>query len=314
MYFGKVSLFLPWVIDVYIAAQLTSIPDLEFLSSNFSKLQLIGTNELRDCVKEKTWCFYGDSTLEETIQDIVVLLSGGSGEKAREYFGYVNGRVSHTHEFELEREVHVYFENEGRRPWRRMRIEVPDIGFSLRHHFTGHRNINENGEGISALANYLTVNWKEIYSACDEIVINSGPHDWERGQTWTNEQFIPQLRGILEFLDGVIGASNSPKVYWKGSAWYALQEFGTPFNISFNEIVSSEFEAAQMLNGSLVHFIDVSKVLSKFPLMTEKFKIARDVHIGYSGAKLNVKGSLLWTSVSTQTVLCTLCNISGFSF
>ena len=269
------------------------------------------TNSFRHCVTNKTWCIYGDSTIEETIHDMSALLAGLNTQERLNFYRLLN--TEHTkRNISLGLGVLVLIENEGHeRSHRLMKVYCQQIGFELKHRFTGHRILNENSEGITALILHLMENWKYLAETCDEILINSAAHDWSRGAEWMHEEYIDNLESLLRFLRIVHSNNTKPHMFWKGNAWYAYKSFDGYGRYAFEEQLRSEYRVYEALKDSSVKFINVSDALTALPEMPQTAKIDRPgPHIGQAGARLEQEGSLMWTTASTQRVIEEMCEWS----
>ena len=132
----------------------------------------------------------GDSELEETMHDILVLLSGIGADVSRvlDYYRQMSTPLhADVPEHVVFNDVAINFTGKwGPKfgPWLRSHriteATCPSIGFSLHHRFTGHRVVYENGEGVAGLLYYLKSEEARAVELanCDIFVLNSASHDF----------------------------------------------------------------------------------------------------------------------------------------
>ena len=138
----------------------------------------------RKCLRQKSMLFLGDSTMEETIDDLVILLSGiGSNVSSFGSYLFESSLASHMHplykKIDLPRNITVEYFG-GRR---NMTVTSHVLGLRIRYRFTGHHHLLRNFEGI------LSFFHRDFSAELDcllggrgcirpsIIVLNSGLHD-----------------------------------------------------------------------------------------------------------------------------------------
>ena len=154
------------------------------------------SNSVRKCFQHKNLLFLGDSTMEETIDDINILLSGIGSQNISTFGSYLfeSSLASHIHppykQINLPGNITVEYFG-GRR---NMTVTSHTLGLRIRYRFTGHHHLFRNYEGI------LTFFHPEFSAELDcllgrngcirpsIIVLNSGLHD-SRGHNNASKLF-----------------------------------------------------------------------------------------------------------------------------
>ena len=125
-----------------------------------------------------------------------------------------------------------------------------------------------------------------------------------------NENYLPHVQALATFIQ-IVSTPNSPRVFWKGNAWYAFQNFDGYKITTFERQLDAEFRVYDIVTARAIHFINVSSALANLPVMSSFWKVQYPgPHIGHAGARFEINGSLLWTSISTQKVINDMCVIS----
>jgi hypothetical protein len=219
-----------------------------------------------------------------------------------------------------------------------MTVRVPEINFELFHRFTGHRVLFHNGEGISALLSIIASLFSSDLSDCDILLMNSANHDYQHCQNAMNaattsstpvtnegcmEEYFRYVKGLPPLLqslfpEGKNGKGNPISFYWKSEAFSAYHEGGfipVALKMKYEELVVDLFRqsspSSTVSGGSItssvsssIHFINLTSSLVYLPLM----KHARFAHIGQNSVLDDESQPLLlWSSLSTQTVLNAIC-------
>ena len=172
------------------------------------------------CLRQKSMLFLGDSTMEETIDDLVMLLSGiGSNVSTLGSYLFDSSLASHIHppykKIELPRNITVEYFG-GRR---NVTVTSNVLGLRIRYRFTGHHNLLRNFEGIltffhNDFSAELDCLLGERGSGCVRpsiVVLNSGLHD-SRGHN-NASTFSFYLKKLLS----KIQEEPSTRVIWKAN-------------------------------------------------------------------------------------------------
>jgi hypothetical protein len=276
--------------------------------------RLYDRNATRQCFNGKKLCVLGDSTIEETIHDIIFLLSG-IGPDMRKIIDYcIAVRAASTpRQFRFD-DVDISLQGSGGsgdRAHRLMSVTVPGI--------------NSNGGGVSGLLYALSTLFQTSLADCDILLMQSASHDHQRcsyeAANMTGiclEEYIEGVRALpvlLEtlFTDGLNSKGKKIEYYWKGEALVAHNS-GDFVSVStkkaLEERVHNILRAAgpRPITSSRpdIRFINLTDALLQLPAM----KHARVVHIGQNSKVADSPTPLLWSSVSTQVVLNSLCGKS----
>ena len=295
----------------------------------------------RSCLQNKKLCVLGDSTLEESIHDIIVLLSGMGVDKSRVHAYYDKMRYA-THPIKMtidDIDMNLMGSgNSGDRAHRLMEVNIKAINFTLYHHFTGHRLIGANGEGITALIfRVQDLFYSKLYD-CDVLLFNSAAHDFQ--QQYDNQdcqqepqaanstclfEFVDHVKELRALLTGLYGNTSfysSPaaaahpkstvKLYWKGDAYSAGIGGFIPNSVkmALEAKVAAEFRSVDSKSISSgvpnlpVTFINITGPIAEIPF---KMTHARIHHIGQNSNREKSPISLLWSSMSTQVILDHIC-------
>ena len=307
--------------------------------------RLFDQSATRKCLTGKKLCVLGDSTIEETIHDMVVLLSGIGNDvnRVKTYFDamiYTNQPTA----MDIE-DVHLKLSGSGRtgdRAHRVMNITIPLLNFSLYHHFTGHRKIEANGEGITALLYRLEDLFPSKLSDCNILLMNSAAHDFQGEADNPDCQIYPQLKNstcLQYYMPNVtalhrlvdrlykqhyantsgsnentensnINSRKNVKVFWKGDAHSAniagFIDNNVKLDLERKVAYSFRHSTAALENEHLlpITFINITGPLSELPFVMHH---ARIHHIGQHSKREQSNMPLLWSSVSTQVILNSIC-------
>ena len=285
---------------------LTDIPDFDNqlplnIVENKYVNKLYDHKGITSCLRNKTLCIYGDSLIEETIHDIMILLSGIGADKKRihNYLQIAAGSGS-KHKITLDINDITIALNEvmGANHHRTYRAFSPQINFTLRHNFTGHRNPSKNLGGIRDLTHNLAREAK-VLNECDIIVLNSAQHDIQRGSDAIGYQYD------LEDLFSLVSVLRKPnsQVFWKGNIVVeSLQHYHT--HLLYNCVLQ---KVLSYTRNSFVQYINTTYIYTALPP-----RESSNPHIGGGDYDIrdhypNSKYSLMWSSAVTQVVLNHIC-------
>jgi hypothetical protein len=186
---------------------------------------LYDSKATRKCLNNTKVCVLGDSTIEETIHDLEILLSG-VGERldlVEKHFQLMK-QLKRPQTQPLN-DLILNLRGSGMaddRAHRLMDIKTSpnpsSFRFQLFHRFTGHRNIGGNGEGISGMLYYLDLVQNDSRSHdnddladCDIFLLNSANHDYRHCNDYLVAQNYTATDPECEFLDTVYPAVGGKK-------------------------------------------------------------------------------------------------------
>ena len=302
------SSFIPLSCGVFDCKEtnLTDIPDfdnqlpLNIIENKYIS-KLYDQKGLTSCLQDKTLCIYGDSLMEETIHDIMILLSGIGGDKKRiqSYLQIAAGSGAHGKiTLDINNITIVMNEIIGWNAHRTYRAFSPQINFTLRHNFTGHRDPSKNYGGIKDMI-YILAREAKTLDGCDIIILNSVQHDIHRE---TKSKDYEHDLEVLLSLVSVLRKHNS-QVFWKGnivvdSLLYHRQ------HLSYNSVLK---KVLSYTRNSFVQYINTTHIYSALPP-----RESSDPHIGGGDDDIrnnypNSKYSLMWSSAVTQVVINHIC-------
>ena len=172
----------------------------------------------RACLSGRNFLFLGDSTMEETIDDLVMLLSGiGSNFTLFGAYLFESSLASHLHppykRIDLPRNITVEYFG-GRR---NMTVTSHLLGLRIRYRFTGHHHLLRNFEGIlSFFHRDFSVEFDCLLGGCGSarpsiIVVNSGLHD-SRGHNNASTFFTHLHKLFTKFQE-----KPSTRIIWKAN-------------------------------------------------------------------------------------------------
>lgn len=157
--------------------QLSDIPDIQtnngsiisYIQQHYPTFQFYDTKKTRQCLSGKKLLFLGDSTMSETVDDLVILLSGMNIDRSKShphdtletyvanvskasYGPLVNGKYHQSTylRLSLAGNVTVEFLSSGRRT---INVSCSSIDFDSKMRFIGHDNLRKNYLGIATLEN-----------------------------------------------------------------------------------------------------------------------------------------------------------------
>ena len=174
--------------------------------------------ETRKCLQRKNILFLGDSTMEETIDDLVMLLSGiGSNDSTLGSYLFESSLASHIHppykKVDLPRNITVEYFG-GRR---NMTVTSHTLDLRIRYRFTGHHHLLRNFEGVMTFFHKAFSAELECLlggSGCIRpsiIVVNSGLHDSRGHNNASTFSFY------LSRLFSTLQDNQSTRVIWKAN-------------------------------------------------------------------------------------------------
>jgi len=194
-----------------------------------------------------------------------------------------------------------------------MDVYFPRLNFSLFHLYTGHRNVEEAGEGITALI--LALQTLTNLKSCDILMLQSAAHD--HGRMASSGCFSPTYKGpdciaeykahvkeVADILGSIFPSNSSTKIYWKGESFRAYRD-RTMIFVPLSVKLHMEEYVADILKNTSVQFVNISKALAYLPTMRTNW-IA---HIGQYSQLDKSSLPLLWTFVSTEALLNRICKL-----
>ena len=165
-------------------SQLSDIPDIRnnnrsiisYIKQHYPSFQFYDTLKTRRCLAGKKLLFLGDSTMSETVDDLIILLSGMNIDHDHDYeihnhslpqdalqtyvanvskasYGTIlKGRYHQSNylQLSLSGNITVEFLSGGRRT---INVTCPSIDFDSKMRFIGHVNVKKNYLGIATLEN-----------------------------------------------------------------------------------------------------------------------------------------------------------------
>lgn len=273
----------------------------------------------RKCFAQKRMLFLGDSTMEETIDDIVILLSGiGSNRTRMEDYLFQSSLSSHVHppykKIELPGNVTVEYFG-GRR---NVTVTSNKLDLHLRYRFTGHHNMFRNFEGI------LTFFQEDFSTELDcllghgglhcvqptTVVVNSGLHDARGHNNATTFAFY--LNKLFERFNSTI--TPPPRVVWKANILSSdLKRFETLPQFDLHAYQLARQWGAEYVNTTVAY----DAVSRSAPELLGKTSTDEFLHIGsiakdkFHREKRHRKSyswhSLAMSSLATQLLLHAIC-------
>ena len=157
--------------------QLSDIPDIQtfnrsiiyYLQQHYPSFQFYDTRKTRQCLSGKKLLFLGDSTMSETVDDLVILLSGMNIDRNKShphdtletyvanaskasYGTLLRGKYHQSNylRLSLAGNITVEFLSSGRRT---INVSSSSIDFDSKMRFIGHVNLKKNYLGIATLEN-----------------------------------------------------------------------------------------------------------------------------------------------------------------
>ena len=151
---------------------------------------LYDTDKTRKCLKDKYIVFLGDSSLTETVHDIIFLLTrlAVNDDLLAKYMKDCIGhrdKAFNDYEFKIPHDTTAYVELHPLYGHRNLTYSLPDYNIYIRHRFTGGTRLVDNHDGVPGM---LMANVIDEYrcllgdpnTACrkpDIVIIKSGHHD-----------------------------------------------------------------------------------------------------------------------------------------
>jgi len=256
--------------------------------------------------------------MEEGIHDIAVLLAGiGSDREAVfRYFETVKSKVPMN--ISLPRGVEITLLCAEYHAHRIMEIRLKDdTDFLLSHWFTGHRRLDENGEGIEALI-YTVVHKWHILQSYDIIVMNSAAHDYNHGPGYMKSFYFKYIDNLLNTINVLTlqhdlqrrqrfanrDMKKEIKFVWRGNTVAAHHQ---AIYFSEEEMEGFETKVANLIEStsSYMVFVNLSSGLKHLPTMPSY--LPGNNHIGQAAHIHRHPFPFLWTSLCTQMTLDGIC-------
>ena len=272
----------------------------------------------RKCLANKQLLFLGDSTMEETIDDLNILLSGIGSQNVSTFGSYLfeSSLASHIHppykRIDLPRNITVEYFG-GRR---NMTVTSNVLGLRVRYRFTGHHHLFRNYEGI------LTFFHPDFSAEFDcllggngcmqpsIIVINSGLHD-SRGHNNASLFALYLNKLLAKFQE----QPSTKRIIWKSNL-ISEEIVRIHHNLPlFNDLARNitQQRKLQYVNSTLAYDI----VAQGAPYLLRKTSTDNFLHIGsiakdkFHRERYHRKPyswhSLAMSSLSTQLLLSEIC-------
>jgi hypothetical protein len=211
------------------------------------KTNFWSSSSTKECLRGKTVLFLGDSTMTESVEDLLLLLTGDVANVSAfaESVTTVTGQKHMTWSSHLG-EVHANFLHTHRN----LTITMPDDKIVLKHRFMGHVDLNDNMMGVTTFLDESVKSEIQGYLSAlrpDVIVVNSGLHN--ENATYF-EQYFPQVarENVMPWLDAGI------RVVWKSNMFYS--SWGNE-----NDMVKMNLLAKDTLAGTGVEWVSVNDAL-----------------------------------------------------
>ena len=299
-------------------ANITQIPDFsghlprKILLSTIMGTQatkLYDSMSTRTCFSGKRLIFFGDSTMEESLHDIAILISGIGGDRDAVLTYFQDSYTYTPKTINLPSQVEVRLQCVN--CWhshRIMEISVKDDpGFLISHFYTGAKLMSKHGGGVDALIYNIVTRWSSIQSY-DVVVLNSAEHDYLLGELYMAQQYVSKVRELFEIINNLTSNITKPiKFIWKGISVDAHPlNLRKQFSVELQHFYENEAMAVIRNISSYVFFANTSHGLSQLPPIPAN--IPQGPHIGQSAHYQAHPFSLLWTSMSTQVLMNSICS------
>ena len=274
------------------------------------KMHLFDTPAVRAGLSNKCVVLLGDSTMQETAHDLVILLSGiaSHSDTLHSYVQQATRQGGQTQvcvpfepvpellfrpqdtELDCDQGVSVNFFGDHRN----MTIAASSLKFYMRMRFTGHPELPKNMAGIQT---FFAERFQEelrglLDSACDGsppdiVVINSGQHDVESSQEAYEEAMVQLATRLQQLQD------RGTRIVWKGN---------------YGGIMDShawlDALAQQKLADHNIPFVDSQSVLDHLRVYHDMSCYTTDgIHFGAISLFRNVANRMLISSMVTQELL-----------
>ena len=294
------------------------------------ELKLYDTQSIRQRLANKCVVLLGDSTMQETAHDLIILLSGIGNNHAllqdylrqatrQDGFSKVCVPLKSSDVRDLEFvplqqdmadcddgvEVHFYGNH------RNMSVYIHSLGFGLRTRYTGHHLLTENGGGIQTFfVDDFQAELEQLVSrACngkstDILIVNTGHHDfagklraYKRHERLNEHEEFADLLFKFGARLGAL-ARTGIKVVWKEN--YGGLAEKDPWLDNFAHLV---------MTRQKVLFVDCKTIVDRFLRYFDKACFTYDdVHYGALSFFHSESKSILLSSMVTQRVLGAVVN------
>lgn len=277
-------------------------------------MRIVDTDWARAILTNKCVLLLGDSTMQETLHDLVLLLSGVAPNPnlLRSYVDQATRQQGNTQVCVTAdlAENHLSFSPmQDTKPYcsegvevkfygnhRNMTARVHRLNLTLRLRYTGHANLSENGGGLKTFfANEFQPELDTLlHGACDGrppdiLFINSGHHDRSHKQgAYTN--LLWGLASRLNYLKTM-----GTQVFWKGNYGGLTATHGWLDTVS-----------RDVLTKSKVPFIAVDGLADRILNGSSGVFTPDDIHYGAIALYHNSTLSMLVSSMVTQALLQSL--------
>jgi hypothetical protein len=177
----------------------------------------------RKCLRNKRVLLLGDSTMTETMHDLIIILSGANVSEAEQYM-HMATRSSSLVMLEDGTTTRMFPNH------RNMTSYVPSSNTTLIHRFTGHHDFTQNYGGIDSFSHSdfqstLSCLLGELVGCPnpDLVLVNSGLHDVRIPAEFAER--VAQLATRLR-------RTNLPLIFWKGNIYNPRINFLDAYDIS----------------------------------------------------------------------------------
>ena len=295
------------------AQDLSTIPQFDDLSFLSSKMTLFDSTNFRKCVAGKYILLFGDSTMTEFADDLVLLLSGiGNQPKEVDDYAYksthVKSKNTSPSTFNLNWNVSVEYHNFHRN----MTISVPSIDTFIRYRYSGDVDLHQNRGGLHMFSDSRfkdELEWhlshRQRFSGLtgqhpDVIILNSCHHDFKHGLP----HFQRGLQWIFKYLTVKLPTT---QLIWKSTflSLHYLDPLYLPFLFPFETAAAN---LAKIHNVTYVNTTYAYDTLLKGHLAGKETSYTTDfLHHGSIAKYHNLSMKLSISSFTTQVVLDSFC-------
>jgi len=254
----------------------------------------------RKCLQGKFIVCLGDSTMTETVHDIIFLLTRLHlhSDLFRNYFDHCVTHFSSDPSFEVRvpNEVNFTLWKDKSRGHRNLTFSLPEYGIYIRHRFTGASSISNNGEGIPGVFKQEVIREFECLtgepsSGCrkpDILIAKSGHHDITHCQA--SVEAMPLMFGLLRN-----AKDRGTRVFW-------VSTLGTPIPSKLEEMKYLNAAARRYSTLYGITYIDAEIASDTFYSVMKSQSRFQTVHYGAIANGAN-PGNLIYSSYLTQNIL-----------
>ncbi|CAL5229711.1 g13084 [Coccomyxa viridis] len=298
--------------DLCDGVKLADIPDVSGYLPNAlaCQMELYDADRIRGCFEGKHVVLLGDSTMSETVHDLVLLVSGLAN-----WPDQVN-----TYVYNATRQGRAYSEiwipYKGLKPphglkieffgnHRNMTVSAPTLGLTITHRFTGHVDLKENMMGLDTFFHrdfqreFRCLTDPQPGQGCqkrrpDMLVVNSGLHDIKTAIP----KFAMNMRALAQRLKTI--SQKGTTVAWRGNNLLP--------HTHGMDVISRHYIESEGLK-----FVDTRGIMEYFKAdiatgcCTDLTKTG-GAHIGAIAKFHNESSRLTVSSMVTQGILQALCN------